>query len=67
MVKKKLKLKKSTKINLKKVLDIINDKSNQKIFATFLLLFSVLTIIAFIFTCLIGKLMTVSFQTKIIL
>ncbi|MEC9302971.1 MAG: DNA translocase FtsK [Bacteroidota bacterium] len=48
MVKKKLKLKKSTKINLKKVLDIINDKSNQKIFATFLLLFSVLTIIAFI-------------------
>ena len=48
MVKKKLKLKKSTKINLNKVLDIINDKSNQKIFATFLLLFSVLTIIAFI-------------------
>jgi len=48
MVKKKLKFKKSTKINLNKVLDIINDKSNQKIFATFLLLFSVLTIIAFI-------------------
>ena len=48
MVKKKLKLKKSTKINLNKFLDIINDKSNQKIFATFLLLFSVLTIIAFI-------------------
>ena len=48
MVKKKLKLKKSTKINLNRVLDIINDKSNQKIFATFLLLFSVLTIIAFI-------------------
>ena len=48
MAKKKLNLKTSSKVNLNKVLDILKDKNNQKIFASFLLLFSVLTIIAFI-------------------